>query len=306
MSKDEAVINLFETADVCTHSLPNKLQVISEDFKFQFAKTELWSATLADTGQVLAYKCQSETKCEQGKTPISLGKWTTVYDQALKIELESGERFLSNFRYNIRNSVSHDPLTDSMLQFTNLATTGVEDFDSDCTKTMIGFVQQIPGSSKEKRSTMAEHKAVCFYGTRAAKTAETPTKKPSSLADELVQISAEDTSNERTKAQPKPTGRGQGRRRNLHFDHKPSAKMDVLIHTINNSDIGWKADACKLSNPPKNCHENKINKLAQVSNADETHAFGEGAEFDKVKEKVQKYQNRYKSANEIPDTELPA
>ena len=169
VSKEEAIINLFETADVCTHTLPNRLQIINEEHVFQFAKTDLWSATLADNGQVLAYKCQSEAKCEQGKTPISFGKWTTVYDQALKIELESGERFLSNFRYNIRNSVSHDPLTDTMLQFTNLKSTELDDFDSDCTKTMVGFVQQIPGLSKEKRSTMTEHKAVCFFGTRATK-----------------------------------------------------------------------------------------------------------------------------------------
>ena len=132
------------------------------------------------------------------------------------------------------------------------------------------------------------------------------TKKPTGSTDELVQISSEDTLNEKTRTQPQPTGRGQTRRRNLHLDHKPSAKMDVLIHAINNSDIGWKADVCKSRNAPKNCHENKATKLAQVSNADETHAFGDGAEFNAVKEKVQKYQKLFKSANEIPDTELPA
>lgn len=143
------------------------------------------------------------------------------------------------------------------------------------------------------------------------KTAGGSTTKPAGaesvgLTDELVQISSENTLNEEARRQPQPGGIGQSRRRNLHFDHKPSAKMDVLIHAINNSDIGWKADICKLSNAPKNCHENKITNLAQVSDASEARAFGEGPEFNAVKEKVQKYQKLFKSADEIPDTELPA
>ena len=29
------------------------------------------------------------------------GKWFTLYDQALNVELVSGERFIANFRYNL-------------------------------------------------------------------------------------------------------------------------------------------------------------------------------------------------------------
>ena len=35
------------------------------------------------------------------------------------------------------------------------------------------------------------------------------------------------------------------KRKNLHLAHKPSDEMDILISTINESDLGWKADVCK-------------------------------------------------------------
>lgn len=36
------------------------------------------------------------------------------------------------------------------------------------------------------------------------------------------------------------------KRQNLHHNHKPSDEMDLLIETINTSDLGWTADVCKL------------------------------------------------------------
>ena len=35
-------------------------------------------------------------------------------------------------------------------------------------------------------------------------------------------------------------------RTNLHLEHKPSDEMDLLISTLNDADLGWKADTCKL------------------------------------------------------------
>ena len=34
-------------------------------------------------------------------------------------------------------------------------------------------------------------------------------------------------------------------RRNTHLEHVPSDEMDLLISTINEMDLGWKADVCK-------------------------------------------------------------
>jgi hypothetical protein len=36
------------------------------------------------------------------------------------------------------------------------------------------------------------------------------------------------------------------KRTNLHLEHKPSDEMDLLISTLNDADLGWKADTCKL------------------------------------------------------------
>ena len=38
-------------------------------------------------------------------------------------------------------------------------------FDSDCSQTMVGFVQSIPSITGEKYS-LTDHKATCFYATQ--------------------------------------------------------------------------------------------------------------------------------------------
>ena len=54
--------------------------------------------------------CESSSKCD--KTQVIKGKWSTIYDQALKIELDNGLRFISNFRYNVKPTLSPEPLKD--------------------------------------------------------------------------------------------------------------------------------------------------------------------------------------------------
>jgi len=46
-----------------------------------------------------------------------------------------------------------------------MTTSDYGSFDSDCSKTMVGFVQSIPSITGE-RYTMEQHKAVCFYGSK--------------------------------------------------------------------------------------------------------------------------------------------
>lgn len=31
----------------------------------------------------------------------------------------------------------------------------------------------------------------------------------------------------------------------MHLDHQPSDEMDMLIQTVNEANLGWKADVCK-------------------------------------------------------------
>jgi hypothetical protein len=49
-----------------------------------------------------------------------IGTWSTIYDQAFKIELENGLRFLANFKYTIKPNISSDPINDGFNKFVRL------------------------------------------------------------------------------------------------------------------------------------------------------------------------------------------
>jgi hypothetical protein len=46
--------NLFNISEVCTHRLPNKLQVISHDHNFQFGTEDAYRVKLMDNFQAEA------------------------------------------------------------------------------------------------------------------------------------------------------------------------------------------------------------------------------------------------------------
>mmetsp|Transcript_10052 Transcript_10052/g.15336 ORF Transcript_10052/g.15336 Transcript_10052/m.15336 type:complete len:90 (-) Transcript_10052:1416-1685(-) len=81
-------------------------------------------------------KYQAEaTFCKDGKTcsgPAIKGKWSTIYDQSLKVELQNGQRFIANFRYNAKPTLSADPLSDRELKYADLHSGDYGSFDSDC------------------------------------------------------------------------------------------------------------------------------------------------------------------------------
>jgi len=95
------------------------------------------------------------------------GTWLNYYDQALHVELENNMRFTANFRYNIRQNITKDPLkdfkkVDTMLK--NLDDEGISfkyQFDSQCDETMIGFVHKT-----DEIGTMDNHKVSCFYAAK--------------------------------------------------------------------------------------------------------------------------------------------
>lgn len=64
-----------------------------------------------------------------------------------------------------------------------------------------------------------------------------------------------------------------GKRRNLHLEHKPSDETDLLIQSVNEADLGWKADVCKYqkhhANYGAHCDSEAPVTLAQVSDTDE-------------------------------------
>lgn len=113
-----------------------------------------------DKYQAEAVLCKNGTECENKHVA---GTWSNVYDQSFKVELDNGIRFLSNFKYSVKAQISENPTQDGADEFNTLKTGDYNKFDSQCDKTMVGFVQTMPTISKEKYS-MHEHGVQCFYG----------------------------------------------------------------------------------------------------------------------------------------------
>ena len=81
--------------------MPNKLQVISQDQMFKFAQEKVVKVTLNQD--------MSATAATDGGGTVK-GTWFAFYDQAFKVELENGQRFISNYKYALKPYVSSDPL----------------------------------------------------------------------------------------------------------------------------------------------------------------------------------------------------
>jgi len=59
----------------------------------------------------------------------------------MRVELDNGTRFITNFRYNVKPSISSDPVGDGESAFVGMKTSDYDSFDTDCGNTMVGFVQ---------------------------------------------------------------------------------------------------------------------------------------------------------------------
>jgi hypothetical protein len=62
----------------------------------------------------------------------------------MMVELDNGLRFVTNFRYNLKDSISKDPTSETdvtaLAAIKNLKSDSVSSFDSKCSETMIGSV----------------------------------------------------------------------------------------------------------------------------------------------------------------------
>lgn len=104
-------------------------------------------------------KCSESGKCEGAEVN---GTWSTIYDQGMRILLEDGMRIVTNFRYNIKSNESKNPWIDGADALSAEVSRGtISAFDSDCSKTMVGFLQHANG---ENRGTMKNHKVECAVG----------------------------------------------------------------------------------------------------------------------------------------------
>lgn len=92
----------------------------------------------------------------------------------MRVELDNGVRFLTNFRYNVKSSISDDPVKDGENAFAGMKTSDYDSFDSDCGRTMVGLVQTVHGTGNLK-----QHKAQCFYGQQITKDSVESSKEES-------------------------------------------------------------------------------------------------------------------------------
>ena len=106
---------------------------------------------------------------------------------------------------------------------------------------------------------MSNFKAVCFYAKQTSKFNVEKTeevdedgkqkfnkilKHDASASKELEDVIKAASPAKETK--PAIKNKKPSKRSNLHLEHKPSDEMDLLISTLNDADLGWKADTCKL------------------------------------------------------------
>ena len=189
-----------------------------------------------------------------------------IYDQAFSLEFENGQRFMTNFRYNLKPTISKDPFSEAgkngIVKFAAFESGDYDKFDSKCDETMVGFVQEI-SSITGKQNTMSQHQAQCFQAQRAKKynyeeTKEVVTPKmkenviiakhqvtPVDLIADTTQKSGEKKQGVAQKSKPTINKTRARKRVNVHLEHKPSDEMDIMISAINSMDLGWKADTCK-------------------------------------------------------------
>ena len=61
--------------------------------------------------------------------PIVKGKWSPIYDQAMVVHLENGQKFVTNFRYNLKGG---DPLQSATTKYSSIKSGDYDKFDSKC------------------------------------------------------------------------------------------------------------------------------------------------------------------------------
>ena len=75
LSTDIQFVNLFETKEVCTHQLTNRVQILAQDQQFKFSNETIYKIKLKDN-----YIAEAE----HNKTVVK-GKWSPIYTQALSV-----------------------------------------------------------------------------------------------------------------------------------------------------------------------------------------------------------------------------
>ena len=222
---------------------------MAQNSQLSFASEIVWNMNLKDD---LTVEAQQE-----GGASIN-GTWMPFYDQALKVELDNGQRFITNYRYALKEYVSSDPLEQGAKNIKDVEVDDYDKFYSQCDRTMVGFIQ-----NKQVKSSLADHHVECFYGIKAS--ADKGDQKP----DGKAKVQTEDDGTEATLLQLKSTTRRRGKqfKANPMLTHVPSDVTDLEITEHNAKNPTWKANVCMLQKHHKDygTHCDKPLSLAQVS-----------------------------------------
>ena len=97
MSADAQTVDLFQTQEVCTHQMPNKLQILTQNQDFSFASEQVMQVQLNEDGTAKAQKCGKFAggECKASDGEEIAGTWVAFYDQAFKVELDNGPELLA-------------------------------------------------------------------------------------------------------------------------------------------------------------------------------------------------------------------
>ena len=87
LQSSKSVVNIYEAKDLCSHSIPNSLQLFTREKTINF-----------DSESSLQVKILDESRVDSDLGP---GTWNILYDQALVVEIGS-QRFIANLRHNMK------------------------------------------------------------------------------------------------------------------------------------------------------------------------------------------------------------
>ena len=201
------------------------------------------------------------------------------------MELDNNQRFITNFRYNLKPTISKDPyLEKSHKNLRFIKTSDEAAFNSVCSQTMVGLVQKMPTDKLgETNDGNYKYPAQCFIGKQLEKYDVETTNEtdigPKMKASNIISYKWNSYDDKQTAfVQLEATTE----RQNFHLEFTPSDFNDELIQLINeNSDeVGFKANPCMhQKNHPnfgKECNESTSPlMLAQIDEDQAKAKFGE-------------------------------
>ena len=72
VNPEPQILDLYKQKDVCTHNLPNSIQIIGQEYQFHLDKFDAWKVKIIDYERVQATKIGGQSSFE--------GEWNIFYE----------------------------------------------------------------------------------------------------------------------------------------------------------------------------------------------------------------------------------